>query len=182
MVFSTLMGRHCQVFVAIALSCFFLSFIPFNATAGDAGAPVVVVIGDHITVGETMVKDDTNNSQSSVISQLGSMMNVSITNRVTTGDISSNMLARFSADVLSLQPDMVILGMTREDLNWLSVPESEENYLSLISMALANGARVILVTVPVNDSAIFFPGAINSWAKGLSYTNVACHRRLGPPQ
>ncbi len=167
-----MMGRHCQVFATIALSCFFLSTIPSNATAGEAGAPVVVVIGDHIIVGETMVRDDANNSQSSVISQLGSMMNISISNRVMTGDISRNMLARFGADVISLRPDVVILTMTREDLNWLSVPESEDNYLTMVSLALANGARVVLVTVPVNDSASPYYAAINGWAKGLSYTNV----------
>lgn len=167
-----MMGRHCQVFVAITLSCFFLLFIPPIATAGDAGAPVVVVIGDHITVGETMVKDDPNNSQDSVISQLGSMLNVSVHNRVMTGDISWNMLTRFGPDVISLSPDVVVLAMTREDRNWLSVAESESNYLNMISLALANGAQVLLVTVPVNDSGSSFHSLINDWAKSLSYKNV----------
>jgi len=132
----------------------------------------VVVIGDHITVGETMVRDDPNNSQSSVISQLGSMLNVSFFNRVMTGDISRNMLARFEADVISLRPDVVILTMARDDMDWLSVQESESNYLNMISLALANGAHVILVTVPVNDSTSSFLSAVNGWAMDLSYRNV----------
>jgi lysophospholipase L1-like esterase len=167
-----MMGRDSQLLGAIALSCFFLSIIPPSTSAGGAGGPVVVVIGDHITVGETMVRDDPNNSQSSVISQLGSMLNVSFFNRVMTGDISRNMLARFEADVISLRPDVVILTMARDDMDWLSVQESESNYLNMISLALANGAHVILVTVPVNDSTSSFLSAVNGWAMDLSYRNV----------
>ena len=118
------MGRHSQVFGAIAPSCFFLFFLLPSATARDASMPVVVVIGDHITVIEDMVRDDANNSQSSVISKLGTMLNVSIFNRVMKGDISRNMLARFEADVISLRPDVVILTMARDDMAWLSVPRA----------------------------------------------------------
>lgn len=167
-----MMGRDSQLLGAIALSCFFLSIIPPSTSAGGAGGPVVVVIGDHITVGETMVRDDANNSQSSVISKLGTMLNVSIFNRVMKGDISRNMLARFEADVISLRPDVVILTMARDDMAWLSVPESESNYLNMISLALANGARVLLVTVPVNDRTSSFHSAVNGWAMELSYRNV----------
>ena len=141
--------------------------------AADQGkAPVIVAIGDSTTVGTTMVDKGSDGPEGSVLSHLGTMLNVSIVNRVMAGDVSSNMVARFEEDVMSLRPDHVILFLARNDLGRLDIAQSKLNHLMIMSDAMANGSKVTLVTISPTLHPEVHHLEMNDWAKNLSISDI----------
>lgn len=142
------------------------------AVAGQGKAPVIVAIGDSITAGTTMVDQGSGRSEGSVLSHLGPMLNVSIVNRIMAGDISSNMVARFEEDVMSLRPDHVIIFVARNDLGRSDIAQSRLNHLVMMSDALANGSKVTLVTIAPTRHPEPHHLEMNDWGKNLSITEI----------
>ena len=74
-------------------------------------------------------------------------------NRGIGGQTTSQMLARFRQDVLSLNPKMVvILGGTNDIANGVAPPQIEDNLAMMGDLAKAHGIKVVIASItPVND-------------------------------
>lgn len=87
-----------------------------------------------------------------------------IVNKGVSGQTAGQMLARFKADVIALQPKAVHILAGTNDVAQNAGPETDEqieNYISqMVDLAHANGIKVILGSIP--PAADFF------WHKGLN--------------
>lgn len=73
-----------------------------------------------------------------------------IINSAVPGDKSSHMLARFAADVLAHNPEVVVFLMGVNDgANGISLATHEANYRSMIEQVMAAGAKVVIITPPI---------------------------------
>jgi lysophospholipase L1-like esterase len=77
-------------------------------------------------------------------------------NRGIAGQTTPQMLVRFHQDVVSLKPKVVVIQGGSNDLAGVSGPATEmtigENFKSMVTIAKANGIRVVLASVtPVCD-------------------------------
>jgi len=80
-------------------------------------------------------------------------------NRGIAGQTTPQMLVRFHQDVVSLKPKVVVIQGGSNDLAGVSGPATEmtigENFKSMVTLAKANGIRVVLASVtPVCDCFI----------------------------
>lgn len=81
-----------------------------------------------------------------------------IINASVPGDKTSQMRARFTADVMAHNPGVVIFLMGVNDAaNGISLATHEANYRSMIEEAKAGGAKVGLVTPPI------YRQSVSSW-------------------
>jgi len=97
-------------------------------------------------------------------------------NRGIAGQTTSQMLLRFEQDVVSLQPEtVVILAGTNDIARHMGEPEIEANYRALAELSSANRIKVVFASLlPVHnytfDSALTFRPmrkitALNTWLK-----------------
>lgn len=166
------MDGSCRGAVFLLCSCLIAALLIPPMITADGGAPVIVAIGDGVLSGSTLEDERSRDSQESTLSYLGSMLNVSIVNRIVPGDVSTNMVARFEEDVMALDPDHVILMLSRFDVGRSNISQIKLNYLMMMSDSLANGSKVTLVTMAPTTSHDPFREEMNGWAKNLSLTNV----------
>lgn len=112
--------------------------------AGPAVKRRTVFIGDSIT--ELWGLDDPD------------LFNDNIVNRGISGQTSPQILLRFQADVLALKPAAVHILVGTNDIAGNTGPTSVEQYRNnikaMVTLAKANGIRVILGSMPPSD---FFP-------------------------
>ena len=98
------------------------------------------------------------------------------------GQTSSQVLLRFEQDVVSLQPEtVVILAGTNDVARHLEESETEANYLAMAELSRANRIRVVFASLlPVHntfDSGLVFRRpvekikSLNTWIKGYSEAN-----------
>jgi len=115
-------------------------------------APLIVCFGDSLTAGYQSPTPDWPQLRETpygafLQERLGACATVVVSGRC--GELTSEMVARFSHDVIALKPaSVVILGGTN-DLGWQAAPaEILRNLLAMYNMALAERVRPVAVTVP----------------------------------
>jgi len=133
-------------------------------TAGSEREPVmklIVAFGDSLTVGYQSPTEDEELPQASpytaVLSRRAEEMlrkraagfKVEFLNRGVVGELTDDMVDRFSRDVLEPGPDAVIILGGSNDLGWGRDPSSvAENLASMYDEALKNGIQPVACTVP----------------------------------
>jgi lysophospholipase L1-like esterase len=84
-------------------------------------------------------------------------------NRGISGQTSSQVLVRFRQDVVSLKPKVVMINVGVNDIagnaGYISPAAMEDNYMSMVDLARANGIRVVLSSIT--------PAKELPWVKGL---------------
>lgn len=115
-------------------------------------APLIVCFGDSLTAGYQTPTPDWPQLRETpygvfLQERLGACATVAVSG--VCGELTSEMVARFSRDVIALKPaGVVILGDTN-DLGWQAAPaEILRNLLAMYDMALAEQVRPVAVTVP----------------------------------
>lgn len=157
----------------------YLSNYDVPSILGDIPAAVtyatghtIVAIGDSLTAGATLVTPGVYTTDYAYPLQLSVLMCKDVINRGIGGDHSAGMLARYADDVLALDPDVVIIQASHNDIGRWGVEGSAANYMAMITPTLAAGAEVIMVTVPpchYNDSYFL---NMNNWIRGLNIVGV----------
>ena len=88
--------------------------------------------------------------------------NHALVGRGISGQVSSQMLARFRQDVINLKPRIVVINCGTNDIAENNGPYDEDitmdNIKSMTELALANGIKVILSSVLPTDRFIWNPG------------------------
>jgi lysophospholipase L1-like esterase len=81
--------------------------------------------------------------------------------RGISGQVSSQMLARFRQDVINLKPQIVVINCGTNDIAENNGPYDEDitmdNIVSMSELALANGIQVVLSSVLPTDHFIWNP-------------------------
>lgn len=128
----------------------------------------VVFMGDSITEGwanQPFIKD-----------------NPSYVGRGISGQTAQQMLVRFRSDVIALKPTIVHIMAGTNDIarnTGPETPEEIEGYIkSMVELALANGIKVVLASVPPAKEFYWHPGlwpaaqirALNDWLKEYAAT------------
>ena len=92
--------------------------------------------------------------------------------RGISGQVSSQMLARFRQDVLNLEPRVVVINSGTNDIAENNGPYDEEitidNILSMAELGLHNGITVVLSSVLPTDHFIWNPSVKDVAAKVVS--------------
>jgi lysophospholipase L1-like esterase len=107
--------------------------------------------------------------------------------RGISGQVSSQMLARFRQDVLNLQPRVVVINCGTNDIAENNGPYDEEitidNILSMAELGLHNGITVVLSSVLPTDHFIWNPSVKDVPAKVVSLNRriVDLAQRLSLP-
>lgn len=142
--------------------------------AGPASARRVVFIGDSIT--ELWGLDDPGLFGS------GSGSGSGIVNRGISGQTSQQILLRFQADVVALDPAIVHILAGTNDIAGNTGPTSADQYknniMAMVTLAKANGIKVILGSLPPAMRFAWKPGlrpapqivALNGWLKSYAET------------
>jgi lysophospholipase L1-like esterase len=133
--------------------------------------PLIVCFGDSLTAGyqsPTPNRPQLRETPYGAFLQerLGTSATVAVSGRC--GELTSEMVARFSRDVLALRPaSVVILGGTN-DLGWQAAPaEILRNLLAMYDMALAEHVHPVAVTVPsIRIAGDVGEGEGRSWLDG----------------
>ena len=114
--------------------------------------PLIVCFGDSLTAGYQSPTPDWPQLRETpygafLQERLGACATVAVSG--LCGELTSEMVARFSRDVIALKPaSVVILGGTN-DLGWQAAPaDIMRNLLAMYDMALAEQVRPVAVTVP----------------------------------
>lgn len=114
--------------------------------------PLIVCFGDSLTAGYQSPTTDRPQLRETpygafLQEHLGACATVAVSG--VCGELTGEMVARFSRDVIALKPaGVVILGGTN-DLGWQAAPaEILRNLLAMYDMALAEQVRPVAVTVP----------------------------------
>lgn len=126
-----------------------------------AGAPYAVFIGDSITANWNLD---------------AAFPGVNVVNAGVGGQTSTQILARFDADVIARHPQVVVIEAGTNDLYYDQLPQSvtEANITEMVTMARANGIQPILAsTVPVSPAwyATRDPQrvtALNDWLRSFA--------------
>jgi acyl-CoA thioesterase-1 len=118
----------------------------------STAVPLIVCFGDSLTAGYQSPTPDWPQLRETpygafLQERLGACATVAVSG--VCGELTSEMVARFSRDVIALKPaSVVILGGTN-DLGWQAAPaEILRNLLAMYDMALAEQVRPVAVTVP----------------------------------
>ena len=114
--------------------------------------PLIVCFGDSLTAGyQSPTPDWPQLRETPYGAFLQERLDACATIAVSgvCGELTSEMVARFSRDVIALKPaSVVILGGTN-DLGWQAAPaDIMRNLLAMYDMALAEQVRPVAVTVP----------------------------------
>lgn len=98
-------------------------------------------------------------------------------NRGISGQTTPQILLRFRADVIALRPDVVHIMAGTNDVAGNTGPsrleDVENNFKSMVDLALANGIKVVLASIPPADDFPWRPGlqpalkiqALNAWLR-----------------
>ena len=121
-------------------------------SARSSVVPVIVCFGDSLTAGYQSPTPDWPQLRETpygtfLQERLGARATVVVSG--VCGELTGEMVARFSRDVIARKPTgVVILGGTN-DLGWQALPvEITSNLCTMYDMALAEEVRPIAVTVP----------------------------------
>ena len=142
-------------------------FSAANRAAPAAGqTPRVVFMGDSIT--ENWLLADP------------ALFDHGVVNRGISGQTTAQMLVRFRADVVSLHPQVVHILAGTNDVAGNTGPTSardfENNIMSMVDIARANGIRVVLGSIPPTASFSWRPQlnpvptiqALNAWLRSYA--------------
>ncbi|MSR23476.1 MAG: hypothetical protein EXR96_00050 [Nitrospiraceae bacterium] len=117
-----------------------------------SAVPLIVCFGDSLTAGYQSPTPDWPQLRETpygafLQERLGACATVAVSG--LCGELTREMVARFSRDVIALKPaSVVILGGTN-DLGWQAAPaEILRNLIAMYDMALAEQVRPVAVTVP----------------------------------
>lgn len=114
--------------------------------------PLIVCFGDSLTAGHQSPTPDWPQLRETpygvfLQERLGASATVAVSGRC--GELTSEMVARFSRDVIALKPACVVILGGTNDLGWQAAPaEILRNLLAMYDMALAEHVRPVAVTVP----------------------------------
>ena len=106
----------------------------------------VCFLGDSITTGGFYVKD-----VSTVCAMVYPERKISFFNCGTSGDTTTNSLARLEQDVLTMKPSWVVIALGINDVRDLTLYQYYRNMQEIITRSKAIGARVMLLTPTVYD-------------------------------
>jgi lysophospholipase L1-like esterase len=133
--------------------------------------PLIVCFGDSLTAGYQSPTPDRPQLRETpygafLQERLGSCATVAVSG--VCGEVTSEMVVRFSRDVIALKPaSVVILGGTN-DLGWQAAPaDIMHNLVAMYDMALAEQVRPVAVTVPsIRIAGDVGEGEGRSWLDG----------------
>jgi lysophospholipase L1-like esterase len=139
------------------------------ANAALSAPPQVVFIGDSITEGWTLAEPD--------------LFSGGIVGRGISGQTSPQMLARFRADVIALNPKTVHIMAGTNDVAGNTGPTTERdfenNIESMVDLARAHGIRIMLASIPPAANFWWAPGQspasqirhLNGWLRNFARRN-----------
>lgn len=156
--------------------------MPENLTSQTGSSPVLVCFGDSLTAGY-QVQAETGMPLPDVPyggflqEWLGARGRVSV--KGTCGETTSDMMTRFSRDVIDVAPSQtVILGGTN-DLGWNVAPSTIMTHLErFYTMALAAGIRPVGVTVPSLRVEGHETGPLPAWLDAHVRTRLELNRLI----
>lgn len=132
-----------------------------------------IIIGDSIASGnDTQVSYQNSGSWfSDACAKSGQRLRY-LRNAGVGGDTSTEMLARFAADVTAYHPDIVVIApVTPNDVSQaIPVATSKANIQAMVAAAVADGSRVILATSTPNDTEATKNAlvSLNQWLVGYA--------------
>ncbi len=134
------------------------TFMSVPATRAQ-NVPKIIALGDSITAGVGATAGN------GYVERLAQKVNVPIENQGRSGDTTSDALARLDADVISKNPDIVIVFLGGNDILQL-MPRDQmfANLRTIIQRIQASGARVILVGI----HGSIFDGALETGFQNLA--------------
>ncbi|MGD0818111.1 MAG: fibronectin type III domain-containing protein [Methanomassiliicoccales archaeon] len=155
----------------IAILAFSLFAVNAKADTGTSPAEVHVCMGDSITAGAYLTNYDTYPGF------LGRFTGGTTINSGIGGENTTQILARFTPDVLAHSPTYVFLmGGTNDVLQNLSAATIESNLATMCNMASTAGAKTFLLNIP---PATIFTSAqnaevaqVNAWIATQASANV----------
>ena len=110
----------------------------------------IVFVGDSVTASANMTLENRWPQRVGVAAGFTTIINAGV-----PGNKSSQILARFQADVLEHVPDVVVMMFTVNDsANGVPLSTHEANYRTMIEAAQLAGAKVVLITPPVYRSSV----------------------------
>ena len=134
-----------------------------NATVRIKGRPDIVFMGDSITENWAVAAP--------------ALFSAGVEGRGISGQTSSQMLVRFYADVIALQPRAVHIMAGTNDIaantGAISDEDYENNVRAMVELAQANHIAVILASIPPSATMAWVPGLkpaariarLNAWLK-----------------
>lgn len=162
--------------VALTVTAFLMREESASAQASD---PVVVAFGDSLTLG---IGATSGNDWVSVVSRWSG---INIINEGVSGNTTAQALARLNQDVLSRNPDIVIVFLGGNDiLNRVPRDQTFANLGTIIDQIKASGAQVLLV----GEHGEFFvfdreaEFQLLAAEKGVRYVPNALEGILGDPR
>lgn len=142
----------------------------------SSAVPLIVCFGDSLTAGYQSPTPDWPQLRETpygafLQERLGARTTVVVSG--VCGELTGEMVARFSRDVIARKPaSVVILGGTN-DLGWQAAPaDILQNLLAMYDMALAETIRPIAVTVP----SLRVQGDVGT-GEGRAWLDEHVHRR-----
>ena len=112
----------------------------------DGGLPLessIVCFGDSLTEGFGAVTPGVVDKTKSYPAYLANSVKIPVVNAGVSGDTSAQGLSRLSRDVLSKNPQIVIIEFGANDLFTGVLPPATQNYLGSMLSTLNNGSRKI---------------------------------------
>lgn len=145
-------------YLILAFGIIFITYVVFfptqNGGSHKSNYETIICFGDSLTSGIGSSKG------MDYPSQLSKMMNKPVINAGVPGDTTAGALRRLQQDVLSKNPDIVLITLGGNDLkNGVSTDTAFSNLLKIVDAIQKNGAKVII-------GGIKFPFRDRGYGKG----------------
>lgn len=127
---------------------------PNLAVPVSDGAFTIVVLGDSLTAGFGLAREDALPEQMGALFAASGRDNVTMVNAGVSGDTTAGGLARYDWSVASANPDLLIVALGANDfLGGVAATDARGNLAQIIERAQAGNVSVILANVEAGDIA-----------------------------
>lgn len=131
-------------FLMLIIAGYIIFFKGYPITNSDTAGEIIVCFGDSLTYGTGASKG------MSYPDQLSRMTGRSIVNAGVPGDTTEDALTRLEDDVLSHEPDIVLITLGGNDLkNGISKEQAFDNLASIVREIQSRGSLVVLAGIDI---------------------------------